>query len=221
MRVRLLLPEVNAGDDQVAEPFVPAAVADRGRFLEAIRRIDVENAADPRRITTERGSMPYELLYSQHLTRWVSRLAPQASEALALAARGQHIARWMIPREKYAQGLRGYLEWRETLKAFHAEKMAVILRDCGYGPDLIGEVRLLVTKERLPEDDPETQALEDALCLVFLELQLGEVMARHPRAKVLDILGKTLAKMSGEGRTRALALNLPAEAVAMVREAAG
>ena len=191
------------------ETFIPAAVRDRDRFIAAIRSIDEENARDPRAI---------ELPYSLRLTEWVRRMVPDASEALAIAARGQHIARWSIPREDFPRGLKGYMQWREGLKAFHARRLAEILRACGYDGAMIERVRVLVTKELLP-GDPESQSLEDALCLVFLETQLSEFAARKPREKTVDILRKTWAKMSP--RARGLALELPFDhaTALLVREA--
>jgi hypothetical protein len=189
--------------------FIPPSVADATRFREAIRRIDAENERDPR---------GFELPYARRLTAWVKELSPAASEALAIAARGQHIARWEIPRERYPEGLKGYTQWRETLKQFHAEKLDGILRACGYGDDSISQVRALVTKERLPED-PEAQVIEDALCLAFLELQLAEFIGKHPREKSLDIVRKTWGKMSVAGRSEALRMKLAPDAATLVREA--
>jgi hypothetical protein len=68
---------------------------------EAIRRIDAENAQDPRSITWEGGDIPCELFYSQQRSQWVQRLFPGASEALLIASRAQHICRWQIPRGDY------------------------------------------------------------------------------------------------------------------------
>ena len=56
---------------------------------------------------------------------------PKASEPLRLAARCQHLCRWMIPRDSYPMTRAGYLKWREDLKHFHAEKAGAILRELG------------------------------------------------------------------------------------------
>jgi hypothetical protein len=105
------------------------------RFQEAIASFDAANAADPRGI---------ELPYSQRLSAWVERLAPDASEPLRLAARAQHICRWMIPRESYPPGRVGYLKWREDLKQFHAQKAGEILRQVGYDEATIAHVQDLI-----------------------------------------------------------------------------
>ena len=55
------------------------------------------------------------------LSRWVGLLLPEASEELRLAARAHHIRRWQRPRSTFPEGRGGYLRWRTSLHAFHAE----------------------------------------------------------------------------------------------------
>ncbi len=71
----------------------------------------------------------------------------------------------------------------------------------------------------LSRGDPETQTLEDAACLVFLETELAEFSARHDEAKIVDILRKTWRKMSANAREAALGLDLPAPLKALVAKA--
>ena len=97
------------------------------RFERAIALIDEENSRDPNHELLNGQPVPRELLYSQRLTDWVLRLEPNASEALRLAARSQHIARWKIPRNSYLEGRAGYLKWRNELKHFHADLTSDIL----------------------------------------------------------------------------------------------
>ena len=67
--------------------------------------------------------------------------------------------------------------------------------------------------------DPDVQVLEDALCLVFVETQFAELAAKLDPAKMVDVVRKTLKKMSAEGRAMALTLNLPADDRAVIEEA--
>ena len=136
------------------------------RFHAAIRRFDDENARDP----NQENGRPRELLYAERLTDWVLKLSPDASEALRLAARCQHICRWQNPRENYPMTRPGYLKWRSELKKFHAEKSGGILREVGYDENTIRHVQELNLKKNFPAD-AECRVLEDALCLVFLEFQ--------------------------------------------------
>ena len=141
----------------------------------------------------------------------------EASEALLLAARAQHIRRWEIPRETYPRDRVGYLQWRQELKQFHAEKTAEILQEVGYDAAMIKRVKDLILKKRL-KLDPEVQALEDALCLVFLEEQFSE-FAQKEADKIVDIVRKTWRKMSPRGQQFALALPLAAEDRAIIEQA--
>ncbi|MGH9672085.1 MAG: DUF4202 family protein, partial [Bryobacteraceae bacterium] len=54
------------------------------------------------------------------------------------------------------------------------------------------------------------QALEDALCLVFLETQYDDLAARLDQAKMIDVLRKTLRKMSAQAKSLALGMELSA-----------
>ncbi|MGN6552782.1 MAG: DUF4202 domain-containing protein [Verrucomicrobiota bacterium] len=182
------------------------ALASSERFQAALRRFDEANALDPNREIVEGVSQPRELIYAQWLTDWVLKLAPDASEALRLAARCQHLCRWMIPRSSFPMTKPGYLQWRHKLKQFHAEKSGEILRAVGYSEEMILRVQNLNLKKHFPSD-PESQVLEDALCLVFLERQLADLLTRNPEEKVINALQKSWAKMSPAGQ--AVALKLP------------
>ena len=148
---------------------------------------------------------PQELLYAERLTDWVLRLAPEASEPLLLAARSQHIRRWTVPRASYEMTRTGYLKWRADLKQFHAAQSAEILKEVGYDEETIRRVRDLNLKKLLGRD-ADCQVLEDALCLVTLQYQLTDLVAKTDPAKIVEILRKTWKKMSQTARDQALAL---------------
>lgn len=178
------------------------------RFDDAISQIDAANAADPNHVSTTEGTVPAEFVYGQRMSAALDGIAPDASELLKLAARAQHIRRWEVPRSEYPMTRAGYHRWRNDLKRRHAEWAGEILAGCGYPPQDIDRVGALIRKEGLGTD-PETQALEDAACLVFLEHYATEFAAKHDTGKVVEILRKTLTKMSEHGRTAAHALPLP------------
>lgn len=188
-------------------PELDLAARFEARFVDAIRRIDAENACDPNLVDADGERVPHELLYARRVTGWVLRLCPEASEALLLAARCQHICRWMIPRRSYEMTRAGYLKWRADLKQFHAEKAAAILAEAGYPEETIERVRSLNLKKNLG-GDPEVQTLEDALCLVTLQYQLGDLMAKTEPDKLVSILRKTWKKMSPAARAAGLELPL-------------
>lgn len=180
---------------------------DSTRFTEAIRQFDNINAADPNLDTVDGIAYPRELLYATRLTNALLQLNPQAPEPLRLAARCQHLARWTIPRNSYPMTRPGYLQWRNDLKSFHANKALSVLRQVGYPEDIINRVQFLVTKQGLPLD-PDAQTLEDALCLVFLQFQLDDLARKTPEPKILNALRKSWQKMSPTARNLALQLNL-------------
>jgi len=181
---------------------------DRERFEKALERFDDENSRDPHRVMVDGEAHPRELLYARWLTEWVIKLSPNASEILLLAARSQHLCRWMIPRHSYEMTRAGYLRWRADLKRFHAGRSAEILRETGFAEDVIQRVQDLNLKKGLGSD-PECQTLEDALCLVTLQYQLAELVSKTAPEKMVGILAKTWKKMSPAAREYALALPFP------------
>ena len=179
---------------------------DPQRFESALRRFDEENSRDPNHEAVDGIPHPRELLYAQRLVNWVLRLCPGASEELRLAARCQHICRWEIPRQSYPMTRAGYLQWRATLKKFHAQKAGDILREAGYPEEVIRRVQDLNLKKHFP-DDPEARVLEDALCLVFLEFQFADLAAKTAADKTINALQKSWQKMTEAARAEALKLN--------------
>jgi hypothetical protein len=179
------------------------------RFQDAIARFDAENGRDPRGI---------ELPYAQRLSAWVERLAPDASEELRLAARAQHICRWMIPRDTYPPGRIGYLKWREDLKQFHARKAGEILREVGYEDAIVSRAQDLIRKRNFPRN-ADGRMLEDALCLVFLETQFGETRAKTGDEKMVGILQKTWRKMTPLAQQIALTISMTVECRKLVEKA--
>ncbi len=177
-----------------------------GLFEAALRRFDEENARDPNVETADSLAQPRELLYARRLSDWVLRLCPDASGELRLAARCQHICRWEIPRNSYPMTRAGYLQWRATLKKFHAQKAGEILRELGCGEDVIRRVQDLNLKKNFP-GDPEVRVLEDALCLVFLQYQFADLAAKTAGDKIINALQKSWQKMTGAARAEALKLN--------------
>jgi len=180
-------------------------VGESVRFLAAIRRFDEENARDPNTETVNGVARPRELVYAERLTGWVTKLCPEASESLRLAARCQHLCRWMSPRDSYPMTRPGYLQWRAELKKFHAQKAGEILREVGYADDIVGRVQALNLKKDFPRD-PESCVLEDALCLVFLEHQLADLASKTDDEKVITALQKSWQKMTAAGQAEALKL---------------
>jgi hypothetical protein len=186
----------------------------------ALERFNALNAEDPNKITLAGKEHPRELLAAERLEAWVLRLEPDASDALRLAARCQHLKRWTVPRHDYPEGRVGYLKWRKDLSKKHAELATDVLRELGAAPTLIDSVRSINLKEGL-KTNPETQTIEDALCLSFLEHEFTEFAEKHEDEKVIDIVRKTWRKMSERAHNEALGLSLEGRAKALVGRALG
>lgn len=190
----------------------------RSRFERAIAAFDELNGGDPRREPHEGRQVAREWLYSRRMSEKLSRFEPAASEALRLAAHAQHLCRWRIPRESYPADRQGYKAWRSALMELHAELACETLREVGYDQVLAARVAELLRKKRL-KLDPEAQALEDIVCLVFLRHYWPEFAAKHDDEKLVRILARTWAKMSARGHAAAARLELDARAQALLARA--
>ncbi len=138
-----------------------------------------------------------------------------------MAARAQHLCRWEIPRDRYPADRVGYLQWRQTLKEFHADRAGQILGQLGYEPSRsVARVRDLIRKRDFPRD-PEGRVLEDALCLLFLETQFAGVAAKTEREKMLGILRKTWNKMTAAARQMAMELPMDPAQRLLIEQAVG
>jgi hypothetical protein len=192
---------------------------DDERFSRAVAAIDHANADDPNEIMVRGELRPKELAHSELATEWVRRLESEPGESALLAVRAHHIRRWMIPRSSYPTGRAGYLRWRRALHRLHADEVGEILKRVGYDDPTIERVQRIVAKRDLGTDR-DAQLLEDALCLVFVETQLHDLGQRLDRPKMLDVVRKTLAKMSAEAIELALTIDLVDEDRALILEAA-
>jgi hypothetical protein len=174
-----------------------------------LQAIDAYNAKDPQ---------GRELPYSEKLTGWVLLLNPTPSEALRIAARGQHIGRWTIARTSYPMDRGSYLRWREELKRFHAKTVGEIMSTEGYPEADVEAVRQIILKKNF-QTNADAQTIEDALCLVFLETQFEELRQKTADPKMIDIIQKTWKKMSAKGKELALTMELPAAHKALIQQA--
>jgi hypothetical protein len=188
------------------------------RLEQTLAAFDAANALDPNTENVDGEEAPKELIYSQRMTQQLHKFLPQASEVLQLAARSQHICRWKIPRNDYPMDRQGYKKWRLDLAVFHGETAGKIMAANGYDEQLIQRVKDLLLKRSLKRDD-EVQALEDVVCLVFLEFYLEDFASKHDEAKLIDIIQKTWNKMSEAGHAAALKLPLSNDMLTLITKA--
>jgi len=188
------------------------------RLKHVFAAFDALNATDPYHSEYQGKQYGKEYLYSQHMHARLEQFCPSASEALSIAAYSQHIQRWKILRTDYPEGRAGYKRWRTDLAKFHANTAAGVLIDLDYDADTIERVKSLLQKQGLKRD-PETQTLEDVICLVFLEHYLEDFAVKHEEEKLIVIIQKTWKKMSEDGHNAALALPLAEPMLDIIKKA--
>jgi Domain of unknown function (DUF4202) len=196
----------------------PAGTPAPGRFDTAIAAIDLANAEDPNELVYQGMARPKELLHSEMMTEWVLRLDPHADECQLLAARAHHFRRWTSPRGDFPDGRAGYLRWRTRAKSRQAEEVGALLAEHGYGPDEIERVGEIIRKEHRTTD-PAVQTHEDALCLVFLDTQLTELADKLGDDEVVEVLVKTIPKLSARGVEAVSQLSLSPRGAELVHRA--
>lgn len=190
------------------------------KIEKAFELFDEYNRLDPVQLHFNGTVYPAEYFYALRVHQWVCRLEPKPDEALLLASRCQHIGRWEIPRSSYPEGKSGYLQWRRELAQFHADKAAALLAEAGYGEQTINEVKQIVLKQGL-KTNYNTQVMENALCLVFLEFQYEDFLKKYDDIKMIGIIKKTWAKMSEPGRNAALGLPFSKRGKLLIEKALG
>lgn len=184
----------------------------------AIAAIDAANAQDPVSIEVGGEFFSKELVHAQRMTHWVLTLDPGADEAQLLAARAHHLRRWVSPRDSYPVGRAGYLRWRTAQKKRQAVEVGELLTTVGYPSDTAERVMAIVSKEDLGRTGA-AQTHEDALCLVFLELQLDALMGRLGVDHAVEVLRRSFAKMSPAAIEAAGSVRLSEEGSALVAAA--
>ncbi|AUC76994.1 DUF4202 domain-containing protein [Olleya sp. Bg11-27] len=187
-------------------------------FEIAIALIDQKNAEDSNTYSRHGITFSKELLYSQRMSQKLLQFKGEASEALQIAARAQHICRWKIARNQFSMDRVGYLTWRETLKKMHADLTAELLETVGYSKEFIERVSFLINKKMIKKDD-ESQVIQDVICLVFLEHYFEDFSNKHEEEKIISIVQKTWKKMSEAGHEFALKLKYSEKSLALIQQA--
>ena len=169
------------------------------------------NASDPRHEQIAGAQRPREIVYAERMTACLERIRPHASEALRIAARAQHIRRWEIPRHTFALGRDGYNAWRSACRDHHAGLVTGIMQNHGYSAPEIAHVVKLISKGDLKQD-PESQALENVVGVVFVAHYLAGFVADHAEydePRLIGILRKTMRKMDATGHAVVVTLGMP------------
>lgn len=182
-----------------------------------LNAIDDINRLDPNR---EADGSPKELSYGLRMSQELANFVSDASELLHIAARAQHIERWILPRSDYPMDRSGYKKWRTALGMHHAQRTAALMSEHGYSEADCQRVADMLQKKRL-KLDAEVQMLEDVICLVFIRYYLEDFATKHDEAKLISIIQKTWNKMSEDGHNAALTIPLPKDMEQLVGKALG
>ena len=193
-------------------------IHDSARHRAVISDIDALNADDPRIDWIDGGQQPREVVYSVRMSDCLSRIYPDASEELCIAARAQHIGRWQIPRQRYPLGRDGYQSWRTACREHHVVLVTAILNRHGFTSGQIAQVAKMISKVDLKRDHG-SQALENVAAVVFITHYLEAFAATHKDfspEKIVAILRKTLRKLDAVGHAAVRDLPLPPQLRAFI-----
>lgn len=187
-------------------------------FKKAVARIKSGLKEDPRteKVLGIEGARDY--LFTDRVVEWISKLAPNPSEPLLIAAWGHILYRWRIPRETYPMTTIGYHKWRTAQSKLSADETEKIVKEAGYDEKTIARIRELVLKTTFPED-PESRVLEDADCLAFLELKFESYIPEWDEGKYVRILKGTLEKMTSKAKELALTISYSKEGRRLLEKA--
>lgn len=193
-------------------------MTNKSRLEKTLAAFDAANLQDPNTEIVDGKAVAKEWIYAQRMSDRLHQFCEAPSEALQLATRSQHICRWKSPRSDYPMDRSGYKKWRLDLAQLHGEIAGEIMAQEGYDESMIARVKDLLLKRSLKRDD-EVQALEDVICLVFIEFYLEDFASKHDEEKLIDIIRKTWNKMSEKGHTAALKLPLSDAMLGLVGKA--
>jgi len=140
-------------------------------------------------------SYPLALVHGQLAAEWVARMHPLADESWLLAARAHHLHCWLPPRSQFELGEEGYLGWKRDQRTRRAAAVGALLAEVEYGPAVIERVQSLVHRDHLTIDHG-SQAVEDAACLVVIEMQLSEKDPDGLDADLVDAIRHVAKRMS-------------------------
>mmetsp|Transcript_33618 Transcript_33618/g.63002 ORF Transcript_33618/g.63002 Transcript_33618/m.63002 type:complete len:252 (+) Transcript_33618:54-809(+) len=198
------------------------------RLEQVLDAIDAINVGDPRMDELQEGEVvekagsgsasqrPKEWLYGKRMSRRLNIFSPNCSDVVKVAARAQHVKRWVSERASYPEGTAGYKQWRQELAKMHGKIASEEMLKAGFPEKEAKRVVTLLTKKDIKKD-AEVQLLEDVICLVFIEFYWIPFSKKHVtepgkdamgEEKLLDIVRKTWVKMSDAGHQAALQLPL-------------
>lgn len=189
------------------------------QYKRATEEIERVHAEDPSGETEGGTWYPSELVYSRRMLAMLELFSTDNSNTLKLAVQCQHLKRWGIPRSGYPYDRRGYHQWRRVVMEFQLQQTHSILS--GVGIDEADMLWIIDTlRNQGDKTKPASQIVMDTACLVFLKWYMEPFATKHESEKVIDIMKKTMRKMSEHGLSFIPKLDLTIEARLVLQKAA-
>jgi hypothetical protein len=167
-------------------------------FKKAFEAISEVHSTDINKELHDGTHYPSELLYSQRMYKTLIDYDPSANYAMQLAALCQHFERWEIQRDTFPMNKKGYYDWRKAVMTYQLKRTVEVLKASGLEDVDIEEVTDILLN-RGKKDHDKGQVLEDVACIVFVEWYLEPFSEKHDLTKVIDIVTKTVKKISSKG----------------------
>jgi hypothetical protein len=142
--------------------------------------------------------IPAELIYSERMLKVLTEFSADADYKMKLAAQCQHFERWGVARSLFPMDKKGYYQWRKAVLDYQLTRMSEELTSCDIAQNDIHDISdILINRGKNEHLDGQT--LEDVACIVFVEWYLPAFAAKHEPEKVIDIVKKTIKKISEKG----------------------
>jgi hypothetical protein len=187
-------------------------------YQKATIEIEKIHSSDPIQETLNGKQYPAEVLYCKRILNILDLVDPHSSYAMKLAVQCQHLQRWGVPRSEYTYDRRGYHQWRRKVMEYQLQQTQTVLSRAGVDGEDIRWIMTAIEKQG-DKSNPEAQIITDTACLVFLKWYMEPFAVKHESEKVIDIMKKTLRKMSVAGVNLVSKLDLPASSLKVLEQA--
>jgi hypothetical protein len=169
-------------------------------YRQATNIIEKAHSIDSSRETENNILYPSELLYSIRMLSMLDIVRPDNDYVLKLAAQCQHLMRWNVARDLYPYDRKGYHQWRRAVMDYQLQQTMKILTGVNIEADDI-QIITEALKNQGNKSNSNSQIIEDTACLVFIKWYLEPFASKHENIKIIEILKKTMQKMSDSGLT--------------------
>lgn len=190
------------------------------KYSELTVAIDKLHSEDSVMENVDGNLLPAELVYSKRMLQILETVFPGSDNLLKISAQCQHLKRWMIVRTDFPMDRQGYHKWRRVVMNYQLDETGKLLYAYSVSETDINKI-LDSLKNQGAKGNSDSQVIEDTACLVFLKWYLKPFADKHEPDKVLDILRKTLRKVSEKGLNAAADIDLSKDVLILLDKALG